>query len=64
MINFALCNSVTMPLFVPPGSVQTYVDPHTYEDPTQAVREFTKEINASSIIIESVIGGGNCDTCV
>lgn len=48
-----------MPLFIPPGAVQTYVDPHTYEDPSQAVREFTKEIDASSIMIEAVIGGGD-----
>jgi ephrin-B len=47
-----------MTLFTPPGSVKTYVDPHTYEDPNQAVREFTKEIDNSHIDIESVIGGG------
>ena len=50
--------SVTVPLFQPPGSFRTYIDPHTYEDPQQAVREFTKEIDASYIVIESVIGGG------
>lgn len=50
--------AVTMPLFTPPGSVKTYVDPHTYEDPNQAVREFTKEIDSQHIVIESVIGGG------
>ncbi|XP_013391436.1 ephrin type-B receptor 1-B isoform X2 [Lingula anatina] len=55
--------SLTMPLFAPPG-VRTYVDPHTYEDPQQAVREFTKEIDASFITIESVIGGGEFgDVC-
>ena len=47
-----------MPLFTPPGGFKTYIDPHTYEDPHQAVREFTKEIDASCITIESVIGGG------
>jgi len=41
------------------SSAQSYVDPHTYEDPTRAVYEFTKEIDASCIIIEAVIGGGN-----
>lgn len=51
--------SVTVPLFQPPGVVKTYIDPHTYEDPNQAVREFTREIDASHITIESVIGGGN-----
>ena len=40
-------------------SAQSYVDPHTYEDPTRAVHEFTKEIDASCITIESVIGGGD-----
>ncbi|CAJ0964915.1 unnamed protein product [Ranitomeya imitator] len=40
-----------------PG-VKTYVDPFTYEDPNQAVREFAKEIDASCIKIEKVIGVG------
>lgn len=55
---------VTVPLFQPTGSVKSYVDPHTYEDPNQAVREFTREIDASHITIESVIGGGEFgDVC-
>jgi len=49
---------VTLPLYMPAGSVRTYVDPYTYEDPHQAVREFAKEIDTSLITIESVIGGG------
>ncbi|XP_075785365.1 ephrin type-A receptor 5 isoform X8 [Pelodiscus sinensis] len=40
-----------------PG-VKTYIDPHTYEDPNQAVHEFAKEIEASCITIERVIGAG------
>ncbi|XP_053317672.1 ephrin type-A receptor 5 [Spea bombifrons] len=40
-----------------PG-IKTYIDPHTYEDPTQAVHEFAKEIDASCITIERVIGAG------
>ena len=48
-----------MPLFPPPGSYRAYVDPHTYEDPNQAVREFTKEIDSCLITIETVIGGGS-----
>ncbi|KAM9485289.1 ephrin type-A receptor 6-like isoform 4-T5 [Salvelinus alpinus] len=40
-----------------PG-VKTYVDPDTYEDPTQAVHEFAKEIDPTRIRIERVIGAG------
>uniref|UniRef100_A0A8C7LUF4 receptor protein-tyrosine kinase n=1 Tax=Oncorhynchus mykiss TaxID=8022 RepID=A0A8C7LUF4_ONCMY len=40
-----------------PG-VRIYVDPFTYEDPDQAVHEFAKEIDASNIHIEKVIGIG------
>ena len=40
------------------SGVRTYVDPFTYEDPNQAVREFAKEIDASCIKIEKVIGVG------
>lgn len=38
--------------------VRVYVDPFTYEDPNQAIREFAKEIDASCIKIEKVIGVG------
>ncbi|OCT97337.1 hypothetical protein XELAEV_18009565mg [Xenopus laevis] len=41
-----------------PG-IKTYIDPHTYEDPNQAVHEFAKEIDASYITIERVIGAGS-----
>uniref|UniRef100_A0A8D2ISV1 receptor protein-tyrosine kinase n=1 Tax=Varanus komodoensis TaxID=61221 RepID=A0A8D2ISV1_VARKO len=40
-----------------PG-VRTYIDPHTYEDPNQAVHEFAREIESSCISIERVIGAG------
>jgi len=50
--------TVTLPIYMPAGSIRTYVDPYTYEDPNQAVREFAKEIDTSFITIESVIGGG------
>nr|XP_056714041.1 ephrin type-A receptor 3 [Euleptes europaea] len=40
-----------------PG-LRTYVDPHTYEDPTQAVHEFAKELDATSIAIDKVVGAG------
>uniref|UniRef100_A0A665W106 receptor protein-tyrosine kinase n=1 Tax=Echeneis naucrates TaxID=173247 RepID=A0A665W106_ECHNA len=38
--------------------VKIYVDPFTYEDPDQAIHEFAKEIDVSSIHIERVIGMG------
>ncbi|XP_077470769.1 ephrin type-A receptor 4-A-like [Stigmatopora argus] len=40
-----------------PG-VKIYVDPFTYEDPDQAIHEFAKEIDASCIHIERVVGMG------
>ncbi|XP_052004105.1 ephrin type-A receptor 3-like isoform X3 [Xyrauchen texanus] len=40
-----------------PG-IKTYVDPHTYEDPSQAVHEFAKELEASCIAIDKVVGAG------
>ncbi|KAG1684092.1 Ephrin type-A receptor 5 [Nymphon striatum] len=49
---------VTTPLFTQCGGVRSYIDPHTYEDPNQAIREFTKEIDAVHIKIEAIIGGG------
>ncbi|KAJ8679399.1 hypothetical protein QAD02_015186 [Eretmocerus hayati] len=72
-------SSLTTPLFTPavgvsgsaggPGgaggtSARSYVDPHTYEDPNQAVREFAREIDAGYITIEAIIGGGEFgDVC-
>jgi len=60
---------VTTPLFTPAVGVaaagaggtggagaRSYVDPHTYEDPNQAVREFAREIDAGYITIEAIIG--------
>jgi len=60
---------VTTPLFTPAvgvaaastggaggASARSYVDPHTYEDPNQAVREFAREIDAGYITIEAIIG--------
>ncbi|XP_029561413.1 ephrin type-A receptor 3-like isoform X3 [Salmo trutta] len=50
-----------------PGS-KIYIHPHTYEDPNQAVRDFAKEIDASCISIERVIGAGEfgevCSGCL
>ncbi|XP_076848073.1 ephrin type-B receptor 2 [Brachyhypopomus gauderio] len=40
-----------------PG-MKIYIDPFTYEDPNEAVREFAKEIDVSCVKIEQVIGAG------
>ncbi|KAL1115801.1 hypothetical protein AAG570_006091 [Ranatra chinensis] len=59
-------NGMTTPLFTQVGSnaSRTYIDPHTYEDPNQAVKEFAREIDASYITIEAIIGGGEFgDVC-
>lgn len=61
-----MCLAVTTPLFshCAGAASRAYVDPHTYEDPNQAVREFTKEIDALHITIEAIIGGGEFgDVC-
>ncbi|XP_076011796.1 ephrin type-B receptor 4b-like isoform X2 [Genypterus blacodes] len=39
-------------------TMKVYIDPFTYEDPNEAVREFAKEIEASFVKIEEVIGAG------
>ncbi|XP_078488630.1 ephrin receptor epsilon [Ciona intestinalis] len=39
-------------------STRTYVDPSTYEDPYNAVKEFAKEIDFKLVNIEQVIGRG------
>lgn len=56
LISLTLCLSswFSVPL---PGS-RTYIHPHTYEDPNQAIRDFAKEIDVSNIRIERVIGAG------
>jgi len=38
--------------------MKIYIDPFTYEDPNEAVREFAKEIDVSFVKIEEVIGAG------
>lgn len=46
-----------------PG-MKIYIDPFTYEDPNEAVREFAKEIDVSTVKIEEVIGAGmGCWIC-
>jgi len=52
------------PIYNPFSSHKTYVDPHTYEDPNLAVRQFAKEIDSKFITIEAIIGGGEFgDVC-
>lgn len=65
IFNKCLDSTVTTPLFTAVGGAsRTYIDPHTYEDPNQAVREFAREIDASCITIEAIIGGGEFgDVC-
>lgn len=45
-----------------PG-MKIYIDPFTYEDPNEAVREFAKEIDVSTVKIEEVIGAGMMNGC-
>lgn len=52
LLVLTFCFTVKFPV------VRTYIDPHTYEDPNQAVHEFAKEIDVSCITIERVIGAG------
>lgn len=42
--------------------LKTYVDPHTYEDPNQAVLKFTTEIHPSCVTRQKVIGAGEVGT--
>uniref|UniRef100_A0A3Q0RU83 receptor protein-tyrosine kinase n=1 Tax=Amphilophus citrinellus TaxID=61819 RepID=A0A3Q0RU83_AMPCI len=50
-------SEVTLRPDISPG-VKIYIDPFTYEDPNEAVREFAKEIDPSCVKIEEVIGSG------
>ncbi|XP_063772723.1 ephrin type-B receptor 3 isoform X2 [Pseudophryne corroboree] len=43
--------------YMVPG-MKLYIDPFTYEDPNEAVRDFAKEIDISCVKIEEVIGAG------
>lgn len=38
------------------------MDPSTYEDPSEAVKEFAREIDPTHVKIEEVIGAGKPDT--
>uniref|UniRef100_H2V1M5 receptor protein-tyrosine kinase n=1 Tax=Takifugu rubripes TaxID=31033 RepID=H2V1M5_TAKRU len=50
--------SFPFPQFCPLPGIKVYIDPFTYEDPNEAVREFAKEIDVSFVKIEEVIGAG------
>uniref|UniRef100_A0A674CSF7 receptor protein-tyrosine kinase n=1 Tax=Salmo trutta TaxID=8032 RepID=A0A674CSF7_SALTR len=49
--------SIVCSRYCSPG-MKIYIDPFTYEDPNEAVREFAKEIDVSTVKIEEVIGAG------
>lgn len=38
------------------------MDPSTYEDPSEAVKEFAREIDPTHLKVEEVIGAGRLDT--
>uniref|UniRef100_A0A8C7XFD6 receptor protein-tyrosine kinase n=1 Tax=Oryzias sinensis TaxID=183150 RepID=A0A8C7XFD6_9TELE len=52
LLHFSRSAAVRLP------GIRTYIDPHTYEDPSQAVHEFAKELDASCIAIDKVVGAG------
>uniref|UniRef100_A0A4W3IS15 Ephrin type-B receptor 3 n=1 Tax=Callorhinchus milii TaxID=7868 RepID=A0A4W3IS15_CALMI len=53
---FIVAVVVVIVVFTP--GMKVYIDPFTYEDPNEAVREFAKEIDVSCVKIEEVIGAG------
>lgn len=74
-VNAPLIPSFGSPISQPPpyyggvhtnsGKYKTYVDPTTYEDPYQALIEFTYDISPNDVFITQVIGGGEFgDVCL
>uniref|UniRef100_A0A8B9FKX9 Ephrin type-B receptor 2 n=1 Tax=Amazona collaria TaxID=241587 RepID=A0A8B9FKX9_9PSIT len=60
LVAISIVCSRWVPMGCVPGSggMKIYIDPFTYEDPNEAVREFAKEIDVSFVKIEEVIGAG------
>uniref|UniRef100_A0A8D2ZGI6 Ephrin type-B receptor 3 n=1 Tax=Scophthalmus maximus TaxID=52904 RepID=A0A8D2ZGI6_SCOMX len=63
VVVIAIVSHIHFPVFAPESPIVTpgmkvYIDPFTYEDPNEAVREFAKEIDVSCVKIEEVIGAG------
>lgn len=52
-----IISTIESPIVTP--GMKVYIDPFTYEDPNEAIREFAKEIDISCVKIEEVIGAGN-----
>uniref|UniRef100_A0A0K2UVZ0 receptor protein-tyrosine kinase n=1 Tax=Lepeophtheirus salmonis TaxID=72036 RepID=A0A0K2UVZ0_LEPSM len=65
IVNSSQAQTLTSPIYNPISTpYKTYVDPHTYEDPHFAVKQFAKEIDSRFITIEAIIGGGEFgDVC-
>ncbi|CAI2336718.1 unnamed protein product [Caenorhabditis sp. 36 PRJEB53466] len=74
-LNAPLIPSFGSPISQPPpyyggvhtnsGKYKAYVDPTTYEDPYQALIEFTYDISPNDVFITQVIGGGEFgDVCL
>merc|ERR1719266_2434893 len=50
-----------LPLFNTLATHKTYIDPHTYEDPHQAVRQFAKELVSPHVLLGRL---GNIKNCL
>uniref|UniRef100_A0A3B1IWE8 receptor protein-tyrosine kinase n=1 Tax=Astyanax mexicanus TaxID=7994 RepID=A0A3B1IWE8_ASTMX len=57
-LSLSVCLFLSLSLSLSLSGVKVYIDPFTYEDPNEAVREFAKEIDVSCVKIEEVIGAG------
>ncbi|KAJ8008636.1 hypothetical protein DPEC_G00106930 [Dallia pectoralis] len=57
-VNHIEMNDKNGPYLMGQTGMKVYIDPFTYEDPNEAVREFAKEIDVSFVKIEEVIGAG------